>query len=62
MLVPNDSTPEADYLFRLMFNTILFNLSYWYENRDKCTLEKVSVLSRQLIGPGIGAYVAKMES
>ena len=60
--VPNNGTLEADYLFCLIFNTILFNLSYWHENRETCTLEEVSQLSRQLIHSGIGAYVAKMES
>ena len=59
--VPNNGTLEADYLFCLIFNTILFNLSYWHENREACTLEEVSLLSRRLIHSGIGAYVAKME-
>ena len=60
--VPNIGTLEADYLFCLMFNTILFNLSYWHENRETCTLEEISMLSRRLISAGLGAYLAKMES
>lgn len=60
--VPNNGTLEADYLFCLMFNTILFNLNYWHENRETCTLEEVSLLSRRLISAGLGEYVAKMES
>lgn len=57
--VPNNRTLEADYLFSLLFNTILFNLSYWYENREACTLEEVSSLCRQLIGAGMGDFVNK---
>ena len=60
--VPNNGTLEADYLFCLIFNTILFNLGYWHENREVCTLEEVSLLSRRLIHSGIGAYVSKMEN
>ena len=60
--VPNNGTLEADYLFCLMFNTILFNLSFWHENLETCTLEEVSLLSRRLISAGLGEYVAKMES
>ena len=59
--VPNSGTLEAAYLFCLMFNTILFNLGYWHENRETCTLEEVSLLSRRLISAGLGEYVTKLE-
>ncbi len=59
--VPNNGTLEADYLFCLIFNTILFNLSYWHKKRETCTLEEVCLLSRQLIGAGLEEYMTKME-
>lgn len=60
--VPNNGTLEADYLFCLMFNTMLFNLSYWHENREKRTLEEVILLSRQLISYGFTEYVTELGS
>ena len=56
-VVPNNGSLEADYLFSLIFNTILFNLRYWHEHREDCTLEVVALLSRQLIGSGLEEYV-----
>ena len=58
--VPTDGSLKADYLFHLIYNTILFNLSYWYEHQENCTLEEVSVLSRQLIGNGMEEYVRRL--
>lgn len=57
---PCTTSLDADYLFHFVFQTILFNLSFWYENQDRCTLEEVSVLSRRLISTGLEEYAAML--
>lgn len=58
--IPPTTSLDADYLFDFVFHTILFNLSFWYENQARCTLEEVGVLSRRLISSGLGEYVAQL--
>lgn len=43
-------SPYADYLASLVFSIILNNLEYWYEHKNTLTLEKIIVLTYNLIG------------